>query len=105
MLRCTAPFVVGLFLVLSGCCDSASIPDHIEALSSQVAKERNHAALKLGRCGDKAARAVPLLERLLYDENVGVQSSAAYALRTIDTPAARRIMERIDRERRAKRGG
>jgi len=72
-------------------------------LSSRVAKERNNAALKLGRCGSKAARAVPLLEQLLYDENVGVQSAAAYALRKIDTPAARRIMDRIDRERRAKR--
>jgi HEAT repeat protein len=85
---------------LVGCCDSEQIPKHIRNLNSSYASERNEAALKLARCGAKADRAVPLLSQLLYDDNVGVQSAAAYALRKIDTPKARRIMEKIDEERR-----
>lgn len=102
LLRVGAVCVGAVCLV--GCCNSEQVPDLISDLSSGVARERNQAALKLARCGEKASRAVPVLEQLLYDENVGVQSSAAYALRKIDTPAARRIMERIDQERRSRRG-
>lgn len=94
-----------LFLAgaLTGCCDSERIPKYIRNLNSSYASERNEAALKLARCGAKADRAVPLLSQLLDDDNVGVQSSAAYALRKIDTPRARRIMDQIDRERREAR--
>lgn len=87
----------------SGCCRDEDIPRNISKLNSAVASERNEAALKLARCGAKADRAVPLLSQLLSDDNVGVQSAAAYALRKIDTPRARKIMERIDRERREAR--
>jgi len=86
-----------------GCCRDADIPRNVGKLNSAVASERNEAALKLARCGAKADRAVPLLAQLLYDENVGVQSAAAYALRKIDTPRSRKIMDRIDRERREAR--
>jgi HEAT repeat protein len=92
-------FVVGLILGLGGCCRDEDIPRNVAKLNSAVAKDRNQAALKLARCGAKADQAVPLLAQLLYDDNVGVQSAAAYALRKIDTPRARKIMERIDRER------
>ena len=97
--------LLGLLLVsgMSGCCDSEQIPKYIRNLNSPYASERNEAALKLARCGSKADRAVPLLSMLLYDDNVGVQSAAAYALRKIDTPKARRIMEQIDAERREAR--
>lgn len=100
-------FVLGCIciLTLTGCCDSERIPGYIRNLNSSSASERNEAALKLARCGGKAERAVPTLAQLLYDDNVGVQSAAAYALRKIDTPSARRIMERIDRERRESRRG
>lgn len=44
-----------------------------------------------------------MIERLMYDENVGVASSAAYALRKIDTPSARAALksaEQLKRERK-----
>jgi len=87
-------------LSLSACCDVEGIPQRIRQLDSRVAKERNDAALALARCGEKADKAVSKLARLLYDENVGVQSAASYALRRIDTPAARQVLERVEATRR-----
>lgn len=58
-------------------------------LSSSIPRERNEAALGLAKCGSEAGGAVPYLMGMLYDANPGVQSSAAYALRQIDTPQAR----------------
>lgn len=94
---------LGVLGSLAGCCDAEKIPKFIEKLNSAAAKERNDAALKLAHCGSKADGAVSTLALLLHDDNVGVQSAAAYALRKIDTPRARKIMDRIDRERRAAR--
>ena len=87
----TWPFFLAALLV--GCCDAEKIPLNIQSLQHASAKVRNQAALDLAGCGEKANRAVPLLGTLLYDENVGVQSSAAYALRKIDTPQARALIE------------
>ncbi|MCO6429929.1 MAG: HEAT repeat domain-containing protein [Deltaproteobacteria bacterium] len=89
-------------IALSGCCREKDIPDHINKLYSGSAKDRNQAALDLSRCGSSAAKAVPRLGQLIYDENVGVQSSAAYALRRIDTEEARKILERAEAARRRK---
>ena len=86
--------------VLIGCCDKDAISTNIRDLNSPTAKERNAAALALARCsGPKVERAVPTLEQLLYDSNVGVQSSAAYALRRIDSLAARRAIGRATEKR------
>lgn len=86
--------------LLQGCCNTEEIPKLTRLLNSSDAKDRNDAALSLARCGEKADRAVPRLSQLLYDDNVGVQSAAAYALRKIDTPSARAIMTRIEESRR-----
>lgn len=85
------------------CCDEGALPRAIDQLTSPKASERNKALHLVGRCGSKAERAVPMIERLMYDENVGVASSAAYALRKIDTPSARAALksaEQLKRERK-----
>ena len=92
--------LITTFLLITSCCDTDSIPSKTNTLYSSSAKERNKAALDLARCGSRAGGAVPKLAELLYDENVGVQSSAAYALRQIDTPNARAVLERAENARR-----
>ena len=86
-----------------GCCNESDIPTYKKGLYSSVAKERNSAALGLAKCGEKASDSVSRLGQLLYDENVGVQSSAAYALRKIDTESARVILQRAENARAARR--
>ena len=91
--------VVSVLFALTSCCKTSEIPDRIRDLSSGDAHERSVAALALGRCGPpEVNRAVPILINLLYDNNVGVQSAAAYALRRIDTPAARKALERTKKK-------
>lgn len=89
--------LLSIFLV--ACCKTEDIPKDIRALYSSSAKERNEAALKLASCGEDAAKAVPRLADLIYDKNVGVQSSAAYALRKIDTPEAREVLKKAEERR------
>jgi hypothetical protein len=90
--------IVGV-LVLSACCDNNAIGSNISKLQSSVAREKNQAAQELARCGKAAEAAVPLLSELIYDSNVGVQSSAAYALRKIDTQAARAVLSSAEASR------
>jgi HEAT repeat protein len=87
-------------MALCSCCNQNDVPALIEKLNSSKARDQSQAALDLASCGSKASKAVPKLAELLYDENVGVQSSASYALRKIDTPEARAIMERVEAGRR-----
>jgi HEAT repeat protein len=75
--------------LLAGCCDKEALPEAFDQLYSSQAAERNKAALVLARCGERSDKAVPRLSQLLYDENVGVQSSAAYALQEIGTEKAK----------------
>lgn len=94
----------GLLAVLTGgCCDKEGLPRMKHSLYSQKSSERNEAALGLARCGTYAKDVVPRLISMLYDENVGVQSSAAYALREIDTPQARRALEQAQALREKRR--
>ena len=86
-----------------GCCSETDLPSFKKGLYSPAAKERNAAALGLAKCGEKASDSVSRLGHLLYDENVGVQSSAAYALRKIDTEAARTLLRRVEEQRAARR--
>jgi len=82
-------------LILVGCGDpKKEVPQLEKKLFSVEAKERSKAALRLGRIGSPhGVRAVPTLIRLLGDENPGVRSAAAYALREIDTPHARAALD------------
>lgn len=82
-----------LMILCSACCDEQRIPAALDQLYSGAARERNDAALALAHCGSRADAAVPRLAELLYDENPGVQSAAAYALRKINTPEAKRAID------------
>ena len=94
-------FPVAVFLLFfAGCCDKSEIPDYTRSLYSEAPRDRSNAALQLARCGSNASGAVARLSQLLYDDNVGVQSSAAYALRKIDTKDARAAMDRVEAARR-----
>jgi HEAT repeat protein len=95
MINVTRTLCVFSLFLLSSCCDEANIPRFRTGLQSPLAKERNESALSLARCGSAAKAAVPRLTQLLYDENKGVQSSAAYALRKIDSPDARKALEEV----------
>lgn len=95
--------LVSLLAGGTGCCDKEKVPALTSALYSSVAKERNDAALSLARCGESASDAVPRLAALLYDSNVGVQSSAAYALRKIDTTSARRSLASAEAARKSRK--
>lgn len=102
VIRLLALCSVGLLTAL-GCCKEAELPALQRALYSSQASERNRAALEMAKCGSKARAAVPRLATLLYDPNVGVQSSAAFALRKIDTPEARKAIEEALEARRKRR--
>jgi len=93
-------FLLILIFSISSCCNSEKIPANIKALYSSSSNEKNNAALALASCGSKAANAVPRLAELIYDPNVGIQSSAAYALRKIDTPRAREVLDRAEKARK-----
>ena len=86
-------------LLLAGCCNETKLSKAFQSLYSNNAKDRNEAALVMAQCGSpKADRAVPRLIAMLYDSNIGVQSSAAYALRRIDTKAARAALDRASKK-------
>lgn len=89
-----------LAFLIGGCGPSPEeVPALIDGLRSSEASVRNDCALKLARVGaPHAERAVPILIGLLYDENRGVQSAAAYALRRIDTPEARAALHQTRRK-------
>jgi HEAT repeat protein len=93
-------FTLVALLTLSSCCDKAEAAKARRDLYSALAKDRNEAALTLAQCGEaEAGPAVPRLIELMYDQNIGVQSSAAYALRKIDTKVARDALERATKHR------
>lgn len=86
-------------LLLSSCGPGVEeIPRLKRDLSSSDSSKRSEAALSLGRMGPKAQPAEDALIRLLSDKNGGVKSAAAYALREIDTPKARKALERAAKE-------
>jgi HEAT repeat protein len=92
-----------LTLTLAGCCDEKAFPTALRALNSEKASERNKALLLIAKCGERAEPAVPRIAQLMYDENVGVASSAAYALRCIDSKRARLALKAAEDARTARR--
>lgn len=92
--------MLAMLALLGGCCGPNDSAKARYKLYSASVHERNEAALTLARClGPEAEASVPRLIDLLYDRNVGIQSSAAYALRRIDTPAARAALERASKKK------
>ena len=101
----TLPALAGFaaLVMMAGCCDEKALPGAMQRLESSQASERNQALHVVGRCGQRAESAVPTIARLMYDKNVGVASSAAYALRKIDTPSARAALQAAEEARRQKK--
>ncbi len=91
--------IVALTISASACCDEKAIPNAMRALNSENASERNKALLLLSKCGERAEPAVPRIIQLMYDQNVGVASSAAYALRCIDSKRARTALKAAEATR------
>lgn len=103
MTRLYATLIATVIFFTTGCCEEKGLPNALRDLYSERASERNKALLLISKCGDRVESAVPRISQLLYDENVGVASSAAYALRCIDTKNARAALKRAEDARAARR--
>jgi HEAT repeat protein len=95
--------LISMTVLSAGCCDEKALPAAFRALNSEKASERNQALLLIAKCGERAEGAVPRIIQLMYDENVGVASSAAYALRCIDSKRARQALKAAEDARAARR--
>lgn len=96
-------YTVLMIVTMIGCCDEKALPKALKDLYSDKASERNKALLLIGKCGERAESSVPRIAQLMYDENVGVASSAAYALRSIDSKSARNALKAAEQARAARR--
>ncbi len=96
------PLLLVLAIVGMGCCKESELPQAMRGLYSSEARERNEALQVLAQCGNRGESSVPRIAALMYDKNVGVASSAAYALRKIDSKEARAALKAAE-EVRAKR--
>ena len=75
----------------------ADVKRVIKEMRSSDPAVRNRAAMECAGFGDFGPKVVPSLIKLLDDENNGVKSGAAYALRKIGTPEATRALEQATR--------
>lgn len=91
-----------LAIVLAGCCREAEVPLAVRGLYSTDPREKNRSLQTLAQCPQHSTPAVQRIASLMYDPNVGVASSAAYALRKINSPEAREALEvaEMSRDRR-----
>jgi HEAT repeat protein len=85
---------------ITGCCDQSALPKAMRNLSSSDVREKNRALQIIAQCGSRGEAAVPRIIQLMYDDNVGVASSAAYALRKIDSKEARAALRRAEEARK-----
>lgn len=90
---------LALLVLVAGCCPDGKLQQFKKDLYATDTHLRNDAALGLAQCGERASDVVPRLIELMYDDNVGVQSAATYALRKIDTKQARSAIEEATRRR------
>ncbi len=91
-----------LLLFAAGChkTTEADLKRVIKAMHSADPTVRNQAALEAAGFSGAADKVVPELIRLLDDENRGVQSGAAYALRRLGTAEARKALDRATKRQR-----
>lgn len=70
-----------------------AVPRLVEQLKSRDAHQRNLAARALADYEEEAEPAVKQLIKTLWDDNIGVRSSAAYALTKIGSKDALKAIE------------
>ena len=87
-------FLSILLLTLSSCNSATELKTLKRDLRSSDTKVKNQAALRAASFGKSAEPLVPELIMLLRDPNGGVRSSAAFALREIDSDDARAALEK-----------
>jgi hypothetical protein len=89
--------------MLSGCCHEAEVPLAVRGLYSPDPREKNRSLQTLAQCPQQSQPSVQRIAALMYDPNVGVASSAAYALRKMNSPEAREALEAAEQARLRKR--
>jgi hypothetical protein len=95
-----------LTLNVTACCHEAELPQAVRGLYSREVRERNQSLQLIAQCGGRAETiesSVPRIAALMYDQNVGVASSAAYALRRINTDGARAALKTAEEGRNQRR--
>ncbi|MCB0322357.1 MAG: HEAT repeat domain-containing protein [Bdellovibrionales bacterium] len=75
------------------------MPKLIKQLSAKDSSTRNKAAYALAGYGADAKPATRALIARLKDPNMGVRSTAAYALRSIGTPEATKALDAYEKDR------
>ena len=89
-----------VFSVVACVAPEEEMPILIKQLQTGDRKDKSQAALRIGRIGPPHAnKATGALIKLLNDKNPGVQSAAAYALRKIDTPKAKKALDRATKNK------
>lgn len=88
---------------LIGCCHEAEVPVAVRGLYSADPREKNRSLQTLAQCPQQSKPSVQRIASLMYDPNVGVASSAAYALRKIDSKEAREALQVAEAVRDNKR--
>jgi hypothetical protein len=96
---CAAVAVSGLV----GCCHEAEVPLAVRGLYSSDPREKNKSLQTLAQCPQQSKPSLQRIASLMYDPNVGVASSAAYALRKIDSKEAREALEVAEASRDRRR--
>jgi hypothetical protein len=91
--------VLLMLVVLPGCCHEADVPLALRGLYSSDPREKNRSLQTLAQCPQQSKPSVQRIAALMYDPNVGVASSAAYALRKIDSKEAREALEAAEASR------
>ena len=93
--------IISFVFALSACREAAEtgVPKLIKQLQSKDAHQRSVAARALADYGLEASDAVRPLINTLWDDNIGVRSSAAYALTQIGTPEAKKAIEHYKKEK------
>ncbi|MBP9837154.1 MAG: HEAT repeat domain-containing protein [Proteobacteria bacterium] len=89
-------FLLLLCSLLCSCLEDpkTGVPKLVKQLKSSDSHERSRAAQKLAAYKKDAADAVPALVKCLNtDDNDGVKSMVAYALRLIDTPEGNKALD------------
>ena len=97
--------LTAIIIGVSGCCREAEIPTALKGLYSSDPREKNRSLQVLAQCPQQSEPSVRRIAALMYDGNVGVASSASYALRKIDSKEAREALQVAvaSRERRVKK--